>query len=68
MLQRLIRRLIKDDRTIHSPKGRAERTTLGDYYVVDLKKNIVVETKLTPEKLEGMARQQGVLADWEEVR
>jgi hypothetical protein len=36
--------------------------------VVDLKKNIVVETKLTPEKLEGMARHQGVLADWEEVR
>jgi hypothetical protein len=68
LLQRLIRRLIKDDRTIHSPKGRAERAELGSYYLVDLKKNVVVETKLTPAKLEAMARQLEVLEAWEEVK
>jgi hypothetical protein len=37
---------------------------LGDYFVVDTGRNIVVDTKV---KLEVLARQLGVLQNWEEL-
>jgi hypothetical protein len=68
LIQRLIRQLIKGGKTIRSPRGRADRSTLGDYYLLDKDKNAVVEARLTPKRIVAMAREHGVLADWEEVR
>jgi hypothetical protein len=69
MIQRLVRTLVRDNRqTIRSPRGRADRQTLGDYYVIDLDKNVVVEAKLSRKRLVEMAREMKVITDWEEVR
>jgi hypothetical protein len=68
MFQRLQRHLKKEHQMIRSPRGRAERDGLGDYYILDTYQNSVVDHKLTPKRIEEMARQRGVLAEWEEVR
>jgi hypothetical protein len=65
--QRLNRRLKADHRTIRSPRGVADRSSLGDYFEVDTVSNVVVDCKLTVRKLEAMARKLKVLEPWEEV-
>lgn len=66
LTQRLNRRLAKDDQAVRSPRGRASRSQWGDYFVVNTRGG-VVDAKLTPKKLEAMARALGVLAEWEEL-
>jgi hypothetical protein len=68
LIQRLIRQLIKNGKTICSPRGRADRSQLGDYYLLDKDRNVVVEPKLTAKRIVALAKAHGVLADWEEVR
>jgi hypothetical protein len=67
VLQRLSRRLARDNRAIRSPRGRAIRSSLGDRYIVDLNTYFVVDLKLTPRRIEAMAREMNVIEPWEEV-
>jgi hypothetical protein len=67
MMQRLNRKLEEEGKALKSPRGSAERSELGDHFVIDTRRNVVVAVKLTEEKLEAMARKLGVLAQWEEV-
>jgi hypothetical protein len=67
MKQRLQRRLEADHQKICSPRGYADRTEKGNYFIVDTARNVVVAVKLTEEKLEAMARKLGALREWEEV-
>lgn len=67
LTQRLNRRLAQDDQAVRSPRGRASRSQWGDYFIVNKRTRGVVDYKLTPKKLEAMARELGVLAEWEEL-
>jgi hypothetical protein len=68
LLQRLNRRLAQDNEIIRSPRGRASRESMGDYYLLDTKLNGVVKLDLSPAEIENMGRELGVLKAWEEVR
>jgi hypothetical protein len=63
---RLNRRLEEDDQAIRSPLGRTDRTELGDDFLI--REGAIVETHLSRERIEQMARDLGVLRPWEEVR
>jgi hypothetical protein len=52
---------------VWSPRGRASRSQRGDYFIVNRRTRGVVDCKLTPKKLEAMARELGVLDEWEEL-
>jgi len=66
MVQRLNRRLGQQDHIVRAPRGRGRRHRT--YFIVDFKHNTVVAEGLTAAQLENIAREHGVLADWEEVR
>jgi hypothetical protein len=67
VVQRLNRHLDKKDHIVRAPRGRGPRKD-GTYFIVDFKSNKIVAEGLTAAVLEKLARQRGVLADWEEVR
>jgi len=67
MLQRLNRRLAKEHKMVKRPRGRGDNPHLGRFFVVDTSSKLVVDTKVSPKRLEEMARQLGCLAAWEEV-
>ena len=68
MLQRLDRKLRREGKTLKSPRGWADRSALGDYFIVNLDSGKVADCKLTEAKLEAMARKLGALRAWEEVQ
>jgi hypothetical protein len=69
VFQRLNRVLAKEDRIVKAPRGRvsAPAAEAGTYFIVDLRRDAVVASGVTAERLEKMARDKGVLAAWEEV-
>jgi hypothetical protein len=67
VVQRLNRHLDAKDHIVRAPRGRGPRKD-GTYFIVDLKNGTVVAAGLTTKQLEKLARQHGVLADWEEMR
>jgi hypothetical protein len=67
VVQRLNRRLGKEDHIVRAPRGRGPRKD-GAYFIVDFKSGTVVAKGLTAAQLEKLARQRGVLSDWEEMR
>jgi hypothetical protein len=62
LIQRVNRALRKLGKAL---KGRPGRGTPGRYYLLDLKRNTVTGQDVDPEAL---ARDLGVLAEYEEVR
>jgi hypothetical protein len=66
LTQRLNRRLKRDHQQLMSPRGRSDRGQLGDYFTVSHGR--IAATHVTPETIETMARDLGVLRQWEEVR
>jgi hypothetical protein len=68
VIHRLNRKLEKEKKAIRSPRGRTDRSTLGDFYLLDTTSNLIVDMKLTPKGIEEMARERGVLAEWEKVK
>ena len=58
----------EEKKAIRSPRGRTDRSTLGDFYLLDTTSNLIVDMKLTPKGIEEMARERGVLAEWEKVK
>ncbi len=65
LIQRINRKLKPELEALKITRGNQWRPELGDYYVVDLNRNSIIRKDVDPEKI---ARELGVLRDWEEVR
>jgi hypothetical protein len=63
---RLNRRFAEEDQAIRSPLGRTDRAELGDHFLI--RDGAIVECHLTPERIEQIARDVGVLQPWEALR
>jgi hypothetical protein len=66
LIQRINRKLLREDGE-ELKKCRADSrwySELGDYYAVDLNRNLIVNKHVNPEK---WGRELGVLADYERV-
>ena len=64
LLQRINRKLAKDFETVKTTRGDRWRGELGDYYRVDLSRNVILETDVD---LELTAKQLGVIKKWESL-
>ena len=62
IIKRINRRLAAADRRLRVCRGQHARLDLGDHYVVDVNRNVVVGTHVD---VEAYARELGVLAKWE---
>jgi hypothetical protein len=58
LVKRINRCLAGDDEQLHKARGQRTRLELGEYYVVNFKRNFVVAQNVDPETL---ARELGVL-------
>lgn len=65
VLQRIKRRLAKEDETLRTALGSTARAAFGHYFVVNKRSNQVTMTHVSPPDL---ARKLGVLAAWETVQ
>ena len=63
IIQRINRKLRREDKMLKKPRG-AWTYDLGDYYIVDIRRNLLDDVRVDPETL---ARELGVLQDYEEV-
>ena len=64
LIQRINRILGKDREKLKTPRGEQARFELGQYYVLDLHRNCVLQKDVDPEEL---GRTLGVLKDYERV-
>lgn len=67
VVQRINRKLAGEGRLgrkLKATRGGRWRSTVGDFYVLDIDRNLVVEQHVNPEAL---ARKLGVLEPWEQV-
>ena len=64
VIQRINRKLTDDDEVLKTTRGERARFDLGDYYILDQRRNFIAAKYVDPEEL---ARKIGVLAEWEEV-
>ena len=62
-LQRINRRLAGEQQSLRITRDRW-RSNLGDFYLLDLTRNVVVASHVNPEEL---GRELGVLEPWESV-
>jgi hypothetical protein len=62
LTQRLNRALADDDIVVKKSRPREGYNELGDFYLISLKRNFIVETDVD---IEALARKKGVLAKWE---
>jgi hypothetical protein len=65
LLQRINRKLAAQEECLKATRGERGRHDLGDYYIVDVRRNFVVATHQDPETL---GRELGALRPWEAVR
>lgn len=63
-IQRINRVLAKDLQVLKVTRGQRAILDLGYYYVLDQRRNIALETNVS---IESMARELGVLKDYETV-
>ena len=64
LIQRLNRKLVKDGLTLKKTSGKRAKSDLGEYFVLDLKRNSAAELHVDLEKL---GRKHGVLEAWERM-
>ncbi|MCY2991305.1 MAG: hypothetical protein NTY19_26040 [Planctomycetota bacterium] len=62
IIQRINRKLAPMDRKLKALRSQRWQSDLGDYYVVDLPRNFVVDSHID---LEAYGRELGALAAWE---
>jgi hypothetical protein len=62
LVQRLNRSLAADGMQLKKTVGARAFASLGDYYVIDIARNFVVEKELD---IEALGRKRKVLAEWE---
>lgn len=65
VMARFARKLKVEGKKIKAPRGRYGG---GFHYIVDTRSREIVATDLDETKLLEMARESGVIADWEEVK
>ena len=65
LLQRINRRLAKEEEVLKKLRGERYRGDFGDYYIVNWRFNLVKRTHIDPVAL---AQELDVLAAWETVR
>jgi hypothetical protein len=63
-IQRINRVLAKKQRVLKVTRGQRAILDLGHYYVLDQRRNLALETNVS---IESMARELGVLKDYETV-
>ena len=67
VLRRLNRSLRREKSLeVHAPRGRGPHTDA--FFIVSTTTGFVVEENVTAARIEEMARQHSVVANWEEVR
>jgi uncharacterized protein YnzC (UPF0291/DUF896 family) len=64
LYQRINRKLKDQDASLKRARGSVE-TTLGEYFVVDVKGNYVTNHHI---QIENLGRELGVLAEWETLQ
>lgn len=62
LMLRLNRHLAADGKSIRKMRSR------DDYFVLDIDRDVVTETRLTAAKIEQKARDLGLIATWEKVQ
>jgi hypothetical protein len=62
LVQRINRKLARDEKQLRAYRGGRWETTLGRYYVVDVNRNAIVDTDVN---LETLARELDALRAWE---
>jgi hypothetical protein len=65
LLQRINRKLGKEDERLVTARGEKARVELGDYYILNVNRNWLVSQHVDPETL---GRELGVLRAWEAVK
>jgi hypothetical protein len=65
VIQRINRKLAADDEVLKAVRGERLRLDVGDFYIVDTRRNFITGKDIDPEAL---ARELGVLKPWEAVR
>jgi hypothetical protein len=64
LVQRINRKLAKDDEQLRKTRGQRWWTDLGDYHIVNYNMNALMRGHVDPEAL---GRELGVLSEWERV-
>jgi hypothetical protein len=64
LLQRINRRLAGKGELLKKTRGAGAREEVGDYYVIDVNRNVLMLKHVDPETL---GRKLGVLQSWESV-
>jgi hypothetical protein len=67
VLQRLGRRLAEQNWRLMKHRHRSNEEVAGSYFIIDDKRNVVVEPRLIPIDLEKLARRLKAVAPYEEV-
>ena len=65
LIARINRRLIHDDKRLYKSRSEMARADLGEWYIVNVNRNLVVAKDVDPEEF---AREIGVLTPYERVR
>ena len=65
VVERINRALRPDGEQLRKTRGERARLDLGDYYVQDVRRNLALQTFVD---VEALARELGVLAQYESVR
>ncbi len=65
VIQRLNRKLEKEEKMLKAARGAKAKHLFGDYVVVDIRNGYVIPPK--PVDVEKLAREVGALREWEEV-
>jgi hypothetical protein len=64
LVQRINRKLLLDDQRLVKTRGAQAILDLGEYYVLDWRRNLALDTRVDPEDL---GRELGALRPWERV-
>ena len=64
LLQRINRRLVKDDTMVKATRGDRWRHELGDFYTVNIKRNAIIEKAVD---LEALGRKMKALQRYERL-
>ena len=64
LFRRINRRLAQDDEVLKTTRGARAIMDLGEYYVLDWRRNWATHKDVDPE---GLGRELGVLKEWERV-
>jgi hypothetical protein len=64
LIQRLNRKLEKEGLTVKKTSGKRAKVDLGEFFLLDLKRNSAVKLHVDLQKL---GHEHGVLAEWERM-